>query len=65
MAQGYTNAANQQLNASLANSAMFMNLLAEGAGNTNYANGQWSYGNGGSNSGGATPGSTDFWKGRK
>jgi hypothetical protein len=65
MSQGYTNAANQQLNASLANSAMFMNLLAEGAGNTNYANGQWSYGNGGSNSGGATPGSTDFWKGRK
>ena len=33
MAQGYTNAANQQLNASLANSGMFMNLLAQGAGN--------------------------------
>ena len=44
MAQGYTNAANQQLNASLANSGMFMNLLAEGAGNVNYANGQFSYG---------------------
>lgn len=32
MAQGYTNAANQQLNASLANSGMFMNLLGQAAG---------------------------------
>lgn len=72
MSQGYMNASNQRLNADLANSAMFMNLLAEGAGNTNYNNGQWSYGNqapaqggGGYTPGGATPGSTDFWKGRK
>tara|TARA_R110000772_G_scaffold51697_3_gene118560 strand:+ start:95 stop:1036 length:942 start_codon:yes stop_codon:yes gene_type:complete len=32
MSQGYMNASNQRLNADLGNSAMFMNLLAQGAG---------------------------------
>jgi hypothetical protein len=32
MAQGYMNASNQRLDADLSNSAMFMNLLAKGAG---------------------------------
>jgi hypothetical protein len=44
MSQGYMNASNQRLAADLGNSAMFMNLLGQAAGNTNYADGKWSYG---------------------
>jgi len=44
MSQGYSNAANTQMNASLANAGMFMNLLGQSAGNINYNKGEFSYG---------------------